>query len=110
MFEMDFRFLSPNKNKPLHIVVEVDGATVIFSDGVLYSDNQKLIDEIAMASFSEQSVRLTPTGPTVSAGLNGKPINVFAALVSSNPDKWFIKEAPKSVMRYIYPAGKDSIY
>lgn len=110
MFELDFRFPQPEKNKPLHIVVEINGITVIFSDGILYSDNQKIIDEIAMASFSKQMVELTPTGPNVVADLMGKPINVFAALVSPNPSKWFIKEAPKSILRKINPKDDNTIY
>lgn len=107
---MDFRFASPNKNKPLHIVVEVANSTVIFSDGVLYSDNQQILDDIAMASHTQQLVKLTGTGPTIEANLMGKPINVFAALVSSAPDKWFLKEAPKSILRKLYPYGDEAIY
>ena len=85
------------RQERVSFAVDVDGELLVCTDGHV-GGFPSTVEDVKRNSWAKLPVMLTPDGPLVVADLNGKPENVLAALMSVNPERTRILEAPDSVI------------
>ena len=85
------------RKERVSFAVDIDGELLVCTDGHV-GGFPMTVKEVQRNSWAKLPVMLTPEGPTVVADLKGEPVNVLAALMSVNPERTRILEAPDSVI------------
>lgn len=92
------------------IVVQVEDALLVWTDGLLSSTNREYVKIAKWVSENGLNIDLTPDGPSIKANLEDKehPEQALAALMGVIPGRGRILQAPDSVLALLpYPQVQE---